>query len=253
MFDVVNNMAYINGLSGIYDGKIANSSARYGRNAASNYQDYISHLGFDAVQFPNLGDLSQLDEDKFEARMQELDLSIDELKEKLAQMPPINFEYTYSEVQDGSIDTLSLIASSYEELDGSEIKTKELTKMLQQFDEPGVLKQVWNNIKAVFRGEKTQKINFHPLKMSAKALDFNNDGKIDLAEYSTSTLVADKLSHGEINGKITNHGENASLALANKKNYSYAKRLLKGLYEEYNLSAAQQEFLSQKGNLTIIA
>ena len=36
VYSIQNNVAYINGNKGIYDGKINDNSVRYGRNAAAN-------------------------------------------------------------------------------------------------------------------------------------------------------------------------------------------------------------------------
>ena len=45
VYSIQNNVAYINGNKGIYDGKINDNSVRYGRNAAANNFEYLKKLG----------------------------------------------------------------------------------------------------------------------------------------------------------------------------------------------------------------
>ncbi len=235
-YTIQSNTAYINGNEGKYDNIVNNSEVRYARNSVDNYKHYVHDFKSDTV------DLSGL-------KGKELDLAIEKLEKQ--KMPPIKFSQTYS--KDGQINPLSLIGASFEEFEGRvSIPVKELTKKLQEtFSKPNVIKQVFNNIKAVFNGEKTQKLDFKRTKLDASALDLNNDKKIDLAEYSTTILAADGLSDDKLDGVINNKGENKSLAFANKKNKKAAKQVFLNLYNTYNLQSAQAEFLKDKNNLYV--
>ena len=247
MYEVNSNKAYINGRNGIYDGKINNPSVRYGRNAVDNYKGYVSDFQFNAVKLPNTKGLASLTEDKFESRMAQLEDAINKIDEQ--KMPPVNFVHTYSELKDGLIDTISLMAASYEELGGTSIKTAALSKKLKDMFTPSIFKQLTLKFKAFLKGIKTPKIKYHPNKMSAKAYDLNDDGKIDTAEYAASIIVSDNLSNGKTDGTITNQGMNKSLAYAIESNFDVAREELSEIYESYNLKAAQEEFLSDPNNL----
>ena len=247
MYNVSSNSAYINGTNGIYDGKINNPQVRYGRNAVYNYKSYIADFKLNPVKMPDMSGLIGLSKDKFESKMAQLDDCVRQLEEQ--KMPPVHFELTYSKVKDGSIDTQSLMGASFEELGKTSIKTKTLSKQLKNTFTPSIFKQILDNIKAFFNGKPTRRLEFHSSKVTAKALDLNNDGAIDIGEYATSILLVDKLSNGEIMGKENNKGMNASIAYATKRNYKNAKAEFQALYNQYNLKEAQEEFLKNPNNI----
>lgn len=99
MYSVSGNIAKIDGRQGIYDGKVQNSSVRYGRNALSNYKSYTVDLAKD-------------------------------------KMPPLKFEYRY--MPNGKFDKMALMGNAYEELGKkTEVKTEEMTATLQKFGGEG--------------------------------------------------------------------------------------------------------------------
>ncbi len=143
------------------------------------------------------------------------------------KMPPIQFEYRY--MPDGKINPYALIGNAYEELGQKvKVKTEDLNKQFETMPE-----------------------------CSADALDINKDGYVDIAEYSTSTLVQDVLSKDDkfnidpskVTGIINNMGESKSFALNYKKNEDSARNIYQNLYNEFNLGKAQEEFLSDKNNI----
>ena len=247
MYEINANRAYINGKNGIYDNKIIDPSARYGRNAASNYQGYISDFKVDVVKFPKMKNLNKLSHDEFEAKMTEFDNAIERLNAQ--KTPPVRFEYTYSELDGDSIDTMSLMGASYEELGGVSIKTRKMSKMLKDTFTPSIFKQIISNIKAKLKGRPTSKITYHREKLSAKGVDLNNDGRIDVAEYAANILASDLYSDGKIDGKINNQGENQLINDAKKKNIIRTKARYFALYQKFNLGKAKQEFLDNSNNL----
>ena len=116
---------------------------------------------------------------------------------------------------------MSLLGASYEELGcKTSVKTQDLTKTLQ--DTFGA-------------------------NVTAQALDLNKDNKVDVAEYATSILLEDSLSseNGEINGKVTNKGQNESVKYIRKDYLSDAYIKYKTLYYSYGLDKAKTEFLSK--------
>lgn len=247
MYEINAKTAYINGSKGIYDNKITNPSVRYGRNAANNYQGYISDFQIDIVDLPKMKGLSKLSKDEFEAKMAQLDEVVEKLNAQ--KFPPINFEYTYSELNDDSIDMMSLMGASYEELGGVFVKTSELSKKLKDTFTPSIFKQIISNIKALIKGRPTSKITYHREKLSAKGADLNNDGKIDIGEYAANILASDLYSDGKIDGKINNQGENQLINDAKKENLIQTKVRYTALYQKFNLNEAQQEFLNNSNNL----
>ncbi len=250
MYTVSDGIAKINGANGKYDSVINNPSVRYGRNAVANYYTYLDDYKFQPVEMPKLDNLAQLDEDKFEAKMSELDTAIKKTDEQIAKMPPVKFEYTYAQCPGGKLDVMSLMGASYGEMGTKSKSTKEFSKSLQKtFSKPNIFMQIVNNVKAFFKGQPREKLELHPVKMSVDAFDINKDKKIDIAEYSVSILVSDMLSNGQIDGTVTNRGENASLAYANAKNAAAAKHVAENLYNKYDLGTAQEEFLKDENNL----
>jgi len=233
MYQNLGNVAYINGSNGVYGVANAQNSVSYSKNAINNYLKYIGDFKFETVEMPDLSGLSGLSEDKFESKMQELNGAIAKINAQ--KMPPVNFSCTY--MPTSKIDNVALMAVAYEEMGKrSFVSTDEMTQMLQ------------NTADLISGQNKSQ--------MSAQALDVNNDGKIDLAEYGASILVEDALSADKnlvdsrnINGTFNNQGENALFAYGVKSNYALASATFKGIYQMYGLDRAQNEFLSNPNNL----
>ena len=220
--------AYINGQNGIYDGKISNPSVKYGRNSVANYQEYLNDYTQPRVEFPDLAGLSQLSEDKFEKKLNELGCAIDKLDESLNSLPPLDFEQKY--MPDGKFDKMALMGAAYEEMGKrTSISTEELNASL---------KEVFSD------------------QVSIDALDLNKDEKIDLAEYGASILLADILSTNSdelkisnVDGTITKDGQNAVLPYGNIKNYDIANKTYQAIYNAFSLDDAQNKFVSDSNNL----
>jgi len=212
MYSVSNNVAYIDGQNGIYDGVIKNSSVKYGRNAADNHVEYLN----DAKR-PNLKEVHKSSKGDFQKKSDEW----------LDNLPPLKFEYRYMP-NSRKVDTQALMGAAYEEMGkNTEIKTEELSAKLQE----------------AF-GDNA----------SAKAVDLNKDGNIDLGEYSASVLLADIMSKKSpilngANGVITDEGQNKTLPYASKRNYGVAYKTYNAIYQQYDLKSAQEEFLKDKNNL----
>lgn len=232
------NTAYIDGSRGINDGRIANPSVRYARNSVDNYKGYISDFKFEPVNLPDMKGLNQLSEDKFEAKIAELDSAVNKMAQQ--KMPPINFIHQYmpNQVHYRFVDKDALLAVAYEEMGKrTSVSTDEMTKNLQ------------DTADLVCGKDKAPKMN-------AASLDLDGNGRIDLGEYSASILVEDAMSTNSnyfdsrnINGILTNHGENTLLRYGMAYNYDLAKTTFKTLHKAYGLDVAQQNFLSNPNNL----
>ncbi len=214
---MINSIQYINGETGRYDSTVEDKSIRYGRNAVDNFKNYLKSYQMPKLELPDLSNLAELDDDVFEKTMAELDSALEKTNKNVS----LDFEYTYSPQKDGKIDKMSLLGAAYEELGcKTSVKTQDLTKTLQ--DTFGA-------------------------NVTAQALDLNKDKKVDVAEYATSILLEDSLSseNGEINGKVTNKGQNESVKYIRKDYLSDAYIKYKTLYYSYGLDKAKTEFLSK--------
>ena len=84
--------------------------------------------------------------------------------------------------------------------------------------------------------------------LTTKPLDLNNDGKIDVGEYSSSILAADMLSKSpepdmnNIDGTINNKGYDAVLEYTKKSNSEAASKLYSNIYNNFELGNAAKEF-----------
>lgn len=233
VYSIQNNAAYINGSKGIYDGKINDNSARYGRNAAANHFEYLEKLSgkkaenTDSFKFSDKNYGNLLKTKLVEASSEKL---IKETDNFLQSLPPLDFEYQY--MPDGTngknIDKMALLGAAFEEMG------KKLSIPVQ---------------------ELTQKLKTSFKNADASAFDINQDGKVDNAEYSTSILVSDMLSKGEeleaskIDGKINNNGLYKILPYTNAKNLATASKNLADIYNAYNLGEAQKAFEANTNNL----
>lgn len=250
MYSTINGTSYIAGDFGKYDGKIKDNSVRYSRNSADNYKKYSSNyvqqpvkLGCDEIDFSKKSKIGIINKIsgffknlKFNRQMKKLERGIEKLNENEQKRTPLKFvlKYMPGNIENGNIDKQALMGYAYEELGTKEIKTKDLTAQLQEgmesFDEGS--------------------------KLTAEALDVNNDGKVDIAEYSTSILVSDALSEGtdkilkeNMNGIVTEEGLNKSLKYGTIRNKEAAREVYSGIYNEFNLGEAKQEFLKNKNNV----
>lgn len=233
VYSVQNNIAYINGANGIYDGKIADNSVKYGRNAAANHFEYIKDIpgkkpektdSFNCTN-NNYGNLlkNKLCEISTEKIIKETD-------EYLNSLPPLDFEYRYMpEGANGkNIDKMALLGSAFEEMGRKlSISVQELT----------------NKMKLAYKEADT------------KALDINRDGKIDIGEYSASILTSDMLSKSDsldaknITGTVNKDGLYKNLAYVNPKNYAEANKNFTDIYKAYNLGEALKAFETNPNNL----
>ena len=142
---------------------------------------------------------------------------------------PLEFEYRY--MPDGKFNKFAIIGNAYEEM-GQQTRIKK-EKLTEQFKKANLT------------------------ECSADALDLNNDGYIDTAEYSAGTLAQDILSSSDdcqinpskADGVINAKGEAKSIALNKTSNQSAAREIYTNLYKDFELDNAQQEFLSDKDNL----
>ncbi|MGN1154131.1 MAG: hypothetical protein ACI4S3_08885 [Candidatus Gastranaerophilaceae bacterium] len=161
---------------------------------------------------------------------------------------PVQFAYQY--IPQGKLSTQALMGNAYEELGKkTEVSVEELNKRLDKTSQE--IKKL--NLQILTRNPEADIIN---PDYSAEALDLNNDGKIDIAEYATSTLAADMLDAdptqcniNSLDGVITNRGENASMGLYSKQNIEGAKGLFKAIHDTFKLDKAMQEFKTNPNNM----
>ena len=190
----------------------------------------------DKKEFPDISDVlssaTDLSSDSFNKKLEAFNKAQDDY---FNSFPCPKFNLKYAECEKGKPDILGAVAASFEEL-GQKVKVsvEEMT--------------------SIIKGSLTSQ---NAKSVSAKALDVNHDGNIDLSEYASSIIVEDMLSNPEakvlknddINGEITNDGQNKLLAFVNKNNYDAASKIFAGVHKTLNLESAQAEFLSNPNNL----
>ncbi len=213
----------INGVNGKYDGLIRNDSVRYGRNAVENHARYLETPIVNGTFSPApILDFSPT-EDADTKNAIVLNGFIEDNEKYLKSLPPLEYEYRY--MPQGGFDGLSLMGAAYEEMG-----TKELS--VDEFEDRYLI------------NDDT---------MTAEPLDINNDGKIDLGEYSTTILAADVLSKGvtdptKVDGTITPKGMNALLEYNNKANVAAASKLYSNIYNNYSLNDYYEAFNADGNN-----
>ncbi len=221
VYSVSQNKAIINGQNGIYDKKVTDPDVKYGRNAENNYESYTKELG--AKVYP----------------------------EGLPH-PPLEFEYRY--IPQGQYSTKALIGNAYEELGKKkEVSVAELNQKLNANSQK--INELNKQIDELHKNDPNYKPVAINSDFTADALDINGDGKVDVGEYATSTMAADMLDNNpsgcdikNLDGVITNKGEDASTVLYSKQNVANAKGLFTQIYNKFNLNQAAQEFGANPNN-----
>ena len=211
MFEVNNGVAKIDGSRGKYDGGKYESkvSDPSVRYGRNAVENYYTYVDFGLNP-----DAAEKNADKLERFLREND-------EYLKALPPLEFEYRYMPVMPkGQVDKKAVLGAAYEEMG----QTKEMS--VEEMDH-----------------------RFAPDEnFTSRALDINKDGKIDIAEYSTSILAADMLSKSStpnpanIDGTINKNGFNAVLAYTQKSKAEAAAKLYSNIYNTYNLGEAKNDF-----------
>lgn len=212
----------VNGTNGKYDNTVKDESIRYGRNAVENHLKYMETPLINDRNIPApILDFS-LDPNAPDNNIDKLEKFTEANDDYLKSLPPLEYEYRYMpNVTNGKIDKKALLGAAYEEM-----QVKELP--VEEFENRYMLNE-----------------NF-----TAKPLDVNKDGKIDVAEYGANILATDVLSKGstnpkDVDGTINSRGMNAILAYTQKANAAAATKLYSNLYNTYNLGSAISNFNPQ--------
>ncbi len=219
MFEVNNSVAKINGISNKRDDKnVTNPSANYGKNAIQNYYSYLEQpLIKDNNATPPILDFST-NPNAQEKNIESMNKYVEANDNYLKSLPPLEFEYRYMPNihKKGEIDTNALFGTAYEEMGRrKEINVKEMNDVLG--------------------------VNSNPI-------DINKNGKIDIAEYSTTILTADMLSKSDtpdinnIDGTINNKGLSKVYEYTQKSNAQAATQLYSSLYNQFNLGEEAKKF-----------
>lgn len=204
----------IDGSNGKYDNLINDKSVKYAKNAVDNYHEYMqAPLLNDNNSTPPVFDFSGTPE-SLDKNLESMEKFVDENDNYLKSLLPLEYEYRYiPNFSNGQIDKKALFAVANEDMEGA----NELS--VEEFEERYLI------------DDDSQ---------TAKALDLNNDGKIDTREYSANILASDVLSKGttdpmKANGTINIQGMNAILEYSKKSNVDAAKKLYTSIYNAYDL------------------
>jgi len=205
----------VNGESGQYDGKIADKSIRYGRNAASNHVNHLlSPIKNDNFITPPILDFSPT-QDAGENNIKALEKFADANDAYLSSLPPLQYEYRYiPNFTQGHLDKKAVLAAAYGEMG----QVKEVS--VKDFEREYLISD----------------------SQTAEPMDINKDGKIDVAEYGANMIATDVLSKGttdplKADGVINAKGMNAILEYSKKSNAAAAAKLYSNIYNTYNLGS----------------
>lgn len=257
-FYTVNDTAIINGVNGTY-GRNA-KAADYGRNAAQNYKAYIDRLAVDTTA-PNPDVFTK------NGTPEEMMAEVKKLEEE--SLTPVNFILRYAPemgvvkaffarlFKGAAIDKQALLGHSYEainkmhyqDLGKIEAAHREADDTARKIDAMTV-----EEADLPFKDEAFASINS---KLTSRAFDVNNDGKIDISEEAVSTVIADVLSADETldpmdmtvsdlkkaDGSYTNDGENRMMAFFKEENLETASVIVKDIHSKLKLDKAQDKFL----------
>ncbi len=210
----------VNGSQGPYDKKTMDPSVKYGRNVVENHLSYMEAPLANDV--PNPAPIL-----KYSTNPQEVDENIENLEEfidendkYLKSLPPLQYEYRYlPNFVNGQIDKKALLGAAYEEMGG----VKELP--VEEFENRYMIDDT----------------------MTAKPLDINKDGKIDISEYGANMIATDVLSKGttdvtKADGVINQKGMNAIIEYTKKSNAQAAANLYAKIYDTYGLNGSINGF-----------
>ena len=209
----------INGNKGFYDNKISDSSVKYGRNSVSNHIEYLHEpIANGVYTTAPILDFSPTAEAQ-ENNIKSLEEFVQSNDKYLESLPPLNYEYRYvPKFTDGNINKKALLGAAYEEMGTVELPV-----------------------------EKFEKLYLPSSDMTAKPMDINKDGNIDIAEYGANMIAADVLSKNttditKADGSMNSTGMNAILEYTKKANAQAAVNLYNNIYTSYNLGSAINEF-----------
>lgn len=219
-FTTISNVSYINGQSGGCDNKVKDPNVKYGRNAMWNYYEYLNEMGFGRSD-----KLIGEDQTQYLTKDPSLNSSLKYLPEEKPNKENLN--------------KMALLGASFVDL-GNKLSIP--------------LAQMNKLVKNAF-GENA----------TAEAFDINNDGQIDLAENATALLIKDmagkvdsktaiqngnlELNADNIDGTITNVGENNFGAFVAMKNLGTNKQTTKAIYETFQLNEAKNIFEKDPNNM----
>ena len=256
--------AYIDGAHGCYDGKVKNKNVRYGRNAVANFREYGSCRMPQTAELPDLSNLSKLDDDQFDKTLAALDKVLAESDTALKSMPPlaVTLKYMPGKPNYLSLNAFALLGAAFEEMGKKHrISTQEMTENLRKAFSPykpvdtSHLTEQERKIAGPLSASKTPDAS----KLSADALDINEDGFVDIAEYATSILTSDILSKGKnpfadfapdkIDGTVTDEGMTRLLSFFNKKNKNAAREKFTHLHNFFHLDLQMRKFIHDADNI----
>ena len=202
--------AYIDGSSGIYDGKIRHPNVKYGRNAISNFENYLE------IRSKNLAE--NIPETDSFVKAEEFS-------------PRFELKYMPRNINYLSINAMALIGAAFQEMGREIFLSKE---------------QLTQTLKNKFKNS----VGIEKEEINADILDINKDDKIDVGEYAASILASDMLSRGasevqldNIEGNITNDGIRRLSKLFDKKNAKKGERVFNLLHSFFTLDAFKDKFI----------
>lgn len=206
----------VNGSNGKYDGKVADESVKYGRNAVDNHVKHMqAPIVNDNFAVPPVFDFSPTSNSS-DSNLKAMEEFANANDAYLDSLPPLQYEYRYiPNFTKGNLDKKAVLGAAYEEMGG----VKELP--VKEFENRYLLDE----------------------SQTAEPLDINKDGKIDIAEYGANIVATDILSKGttdpmKADGVINAKGMNAIMEYSKKSNAAAAANLYANVYNTHKLGSA---------------
>ena len=205
----------VNGSNGKYDGKIADESVKYGRNAVDNHVKHMqAPIVNDNFAVPPVFDFAPTSTSS-DSNLKAMEDFVNANDTYLNSLPPLQYEYRcIPNFTKGNLDKKAVLAAAYEEMGG----VKELP--VEEFEDRYLIDD----------------------SQTAEPMDINKDGKIDVAEYAANIVATDVLSKGSTNpmdadGVINTKGMNAILEYSKKSNAAAASKLYSNIYNTHKLGS----------------
>lgn len=206
----------INGFSGVGDFTKRDNSVAYGQNFVENKVEYLAEpFVKDNVPPAPILDFSTTDEAQ-DINIKKLDIFVRDNDKYLNSLPPLECEYRYMpQFGEGKVDNKAVLSVAYHEMGGEKSMS-------------------------VYEFETMYLPNTE--EYTAKPLDINFDGKIDIAEYAANIIATDLLSKGttnvrKVDGTFNAKGLDAIMEYTKKANKDAALALYSEIYHTYDLGS----------------
>lgn len=206
------NKTLVTGATGNYDNKTNDPNVKYGRNAVSNYKEYLSDLS-------NPTNPLDTKTDKYIP-----------VKYKLNYLPEDKVEFT-------TLNKQALLGASYEDLGAAEKSVSELNKMGEKFSDQVSYEAFDVN------GDGKISVDENAVAILIKDMADNHP--------TDEVLTTGKLDINtkDLDGACTETGDTNLWSFLKKDKVAASKQLVTQIYQAFGLDKAKTEFLKDNNNI----